>query len=435
MAFDFPISPTTGQTYAPSGGPTYYYDGAVWKVLTPGSGFQRTTFTATSGQTTFTVTYTLNAVDVFRNGVKLNSADYTASSGTSIVLANACAAGDTVEVISYPQIIYANAVLRNGDTMTGDLNVPNLNASGNVSGNIVPTSSFLRNRIINGDGYIAQRASSASLTSVVSYLAQDRWAARQIGTPNSAIYKNTTVVPVGFASSIQLYRPSGSTATGVMELIQVLESINSIPLQGGNVTFSFYAKAGTTFSASGSNITAALYTGTGTDQSAASMGSWTGVTAPLDTLQAVTTTWTRYTYTVAIPSNATQIGVYFSWTPVGTAGVDDGLYITGVQLEPGSVATPFERRLYGQELALCQRYYEIGVATSSGTASGCYSRWQVQYKQTKRTTPTNTFTILGGANASAPTVQYNDVNGTLGYSNGGAINDYTYWSFTSSAEL
>jgi len=214
-----------------------------------------------------------------------------------------------------------------------------------------------RNRIINGDGNIAQRSSSASLTGVVSYLAQDRWAARQTGTPNAAIYKNTTVVPTGFSSCIQLYRPSGSTATGVLELLQAVESVNSISLQGSSVTLSFYAKAGATFSASGSNIGATLFTSTGTDQGAASMGGWTGTTQPISATQTITTTWTRYTFTGTVPANATQVGIYIYWTPVGTAGADDGLYITGVQLEAGPSATPFERRPYAVELAMCQRYY------------------------------------------------------------------------------
>jgi hypothetical protein len=50
---------------------------------------------------------------------------------------------------------------------------------------------------------------------------------------------------------------------------------------------------------------------------------------------------------------------------IGTNGAT--FYITGVQLEPGTVATPFERRSYGQELALCQRYYyKINSANNTG---------------------------------------------------------------------
>jgi hypothetical protein len=72
-----------------------------------------------------------------------------------------------------------------------------------------------------------------------------------------------------------------------------------------------------------------------------------------------------------------------------TAG--DFLYITDVQLEPGTVATPFERRGYGQELALCQRYYysNPSVYFPNGQASPVY------YKVTMRSTPTNTTTASG----------------------------------------
>jgi hypothetical protein len=62
--------------------------------------YNRTAYTATGGQTTFTVSYTVGALEVFVNGVLLNSADYTASNGTSVVLASACLLGDTVEFIA-----------------------------------------------------------------------------------------------------------------------------------------------------------------------------------------------------------------------------------------------------------------------------------------------------------------------------------------------
>ena len=124
---DFPSSPTTGQTYSVSGGPTYVYNGTAWVVLTPGNQFNRTVFTATAGQTTFSMSYVVGAVDVYRNGVKLvNTSDFTATNGTSIVLLNAATVGDTIEVISYPMITYSDAVRRTGDTMTGALAVPSL---------------------------------------------------------------------------------------------------------------------------------------------------------------------------------------------------------------------------------------------------------------------------------------------------------------------
>jgi hypothetical protein len=63
--------------------------------------YTRTSFTATSGQTTFTVNYEVGYVEVFLNGVLLNAADYTASNGTSVILATGATTGAIVEVIAY----------------------------------------------------------------------------------------------------------------------------------------------------------------------------------------------------------------------------------------------------------------------------------------------------------------------------------------------
>jgi hypothetical protein len=74
--------------------------GAVsWQTL-PVTNIQE--FTATGGQTTFTVTgtYIVGSVLVFVNGIQMNSVDYTASNGTTVVLTEARVAGDTVRVVS-----------------------------------------------------------------------------------------------------------------------------------------------------------------------------------------------------------------------------------------------------------------------------------------------------------------------------------------------
>lgn len=159
MAFDFPSSPTTGQTYSVSGGPTYVYNGTAWVVLTPGNQFNRTVFTATAGQTTFSMNYVVGAIDVYRNGVKLAPADFTATNGTSIVLLNAATAGDTIEVISYPMITYSDAVKRTGDTLTGDLVL----TTGQTVNTLVPAGAvmtFARNSA--PDGWV--KANGAALS-------------------------------------------------------------------------------------------------------------------------------------------------------------------------------------------------------------------------------------------------------------------------------
>lgn len=64
-------------------------------------------YTATAGQTIFACTYD-RAVDVFLNGIKLDSTDYTATNGTSITLTAGASAGDTVQINAYFDVTYAN---------------------------------------------------------------------------------------------------------------------------------------------------------------------------------------------------------------------------------------------------------------------------------------------------------------------------------------
>ena len=79
----------------------------------------QTEFTATAGQTTFSVpSYTVGYIDVYRNGALLGSADFTATNGTTVVLANAASAGDLVETISF----YVSSVLNAIPAVAGAVN-------------------------------------------------------------------------------------------------------------------------------------------------------------------------------------------------------------------------------------------------------------------------------------------------------------------------
>jgi hypothetical protein len=69
----------------------------VQSTLTPGR--TDTNFTATAGQTTFSVSYTVGYIDVYLNGVRLTSTEYFASNGTSVILAEGAAAGDIISVV------------------------------------------------------------------------------------------------------------------------------------------------------------------------------------------------------------------------------------------------------------------------------------------------------------------------------------------------
>jgi hypothetical protein len=94
---------------------------ASWETLSGGTTITNTAFTATSGQTTFSVTYTVGLIEVFRNGVCLvPGTDYTASNGTTVVLASGATTGDSILVVSFSPInVYANITT---DYFNGDGN-------------------------------------------------------------------------------------------------------------------------------------------------------------------------------------------------------------------------------------------------------------------------------------------------------------------------
>jgi hypothetical protein len=268
-----------------------------------------------------------------------------------------------------------------------------------TTGEFVTSVTGFKNRIINGAMVIDQRKAGASATvsNTDSYAGIDRYSV--IDYSNAATWQQlTTSPPAGFQYFGCLKRNSATSGASILAITQVVESNNCFDLQSQSVTLSFWAKAGANFSAASSNITASVQTGTGTNQSAAAFrgGTWTGQATTVTSTFAITTSWVKYTITGTVSATATQIGVQFQFTSVGTAGADDSLNVTGVQLEKGSTATSFDYRSYGTELALCQRYYEYGgVSTRSGNrASGTYQTIQAFYKVQKRTSPT--FTISSG---------------------------------------
>ena len=89
---------------------TRVYTGSSWKAA--GSAVngtsQRYSYTATAAQTTFSATYDVGFVDVYLNGLKLAPADFTATSGTNIVLASGAALNDVVDIVGYGAFSVAN---------------------------------------------------------------------------------------------------------------------------------------------------------------------------------------------------------------------------------------------------------------------------------------------------------------------------------------
>jgi hypothetical protein len=213
------------------------------------------------------------------------------------------------------------------------------------------------NPVINSAMQVWQRGTSIACSATA--FAADRWQAyRSVAgaTVSRQVTGDTTNLPfIQYCSRVQ--RDSGDTSTATIAIAQSFETINSIPFVGKTITMSFYARAGANFSPTSSFLAYRLNYGTGTDQNVIS--GYTGNVSVISENATLTTTWQRFTASVAIPSTATEIGLRFLHNPTGTAGANDYFEVTGVQIDIGSVALPF--RTYSPtiagELAACQRYY------------------------------------------------------------------------------
>ena len=300
-----------------------------------------------------------------------------------------------------------------------------------------------KNKIINGDFGIWQRGTS--MASGTTTFCADRWGNfRGVSgsTFSRQVTNDTTNLP-NIQYCVRGQRDSGNTNTTTIYLLQDFESVNSIPFVGKTVTLSFYARAGANYSAASNALLTNLYTGTGTDQSLRS--GFTGGATPISQTTILTTTWQRFIYTGTIATTATQIALRFDFGPTGTAGANDYFEMTGVQLEVGSVATPFSRAagtIQG-ELAACQRYYYLhltSAASGKAVGMGYYQsatqvRVYVSYPVTMRTSPSlvaasgtnyyqvvvngsadgfNSFTINAAGESGTEIYNGSEVSGTVG---------------------
>ena len=245
----------------------------------------------------------------------------------------------------------------------------------------------LKNRIINGDMRIDQRNAGASVTQSTSVVyTVDRWWIYGSAASKFTLQQQTSVVPTGYTHAIKATSSSAYTvaSTDEFDIAQYIEGFNVADLGWGtanakSITLSFlvYSSLTGTFGGQIANYNSSRsYPFSYTISSA---NTWTtiSVTIPGDT----SGTW--YTNSSAgilvlfsLGAGSTKSGTANTWaganytqptgstSVVGTNGAT--FYITGVQLEIGTSATPFERRLYNQELANCQRYYWMLAPNQSG---------------------------------------------------------------------
>lgn len=241
------------------------------------------------------------------------------------------------------------------------------------------TGFAFRNRIINGDMRVDQRNGGAAVTVATSAWTYvlDRWRCYTQSGAGSASISQVIATDTGGSFAYLRFNQTVATTISSPYISQPIEDIRNF--NGTTVTLSFRARV-----ASG---TAGI--ATGFTKNYGSGGS--AAEYPTTVSHTLTTSWQTFTYTVALSSNAGKtigassfLDVYFALPAQATFDI----HITDVQLEIGSVATPFERRPYGLELALCERYYQRLYVVTYQYVPGAATVYAPLAYTTMRTTPT-----------------------------------------------
>lgn len=339
----------------------------------------------------------------------------------------------------------------------------------------VPYAVMGRNKIINGDMRIDQRNAGASVTGNDTIFGVDRWVLEASQTSKMTMQQNAGSVtpPAGFTNYLGITSSSSYTslATDYFNLVQRIEGYTVADLDFGKstakpVTISFWVRSSLTGTFGGSLRNASAGRSYPFTYTIAAVNTWEQkvITVPGDILGTWPTTngsSMHLYFNLGCGSNfAGTPGTWASANYPSATGATSILatsgatwYITGVQLEAGSSASPFERRLYGQELALCQRYFfSIGPGighwgTAASTAS-FFCRMPVTMRATPAMTYSGTINVYvpGTATYTSTTqpstigtwgdnlLRYN-IGGCSGTGSGGQVATHEGQTILVSAEL
>ena len=296
------------------------------------------------------------------------------------------------------------------------------NNNATFAGTVVSNTPLgMRNRIINGDMSIDQRNAGASVTGNDAVFGVDRWKAIVSQSSKFTMQQNAGSVtpPSGFTNYFGCTSSSAYTvgSAETFNIAQFIEGFNTADLAWGTanartVTLSFWVRSSLTGTFSGSLSNSAVSRSYPFSYTISSANTWEQKSVTI--AGATSGTWVtnngigiRLYFSLGTGSTlATTAGSWASGFYLGATGATSVVgtngatfYITGVQLEVGSSATPFERRMYGQELALCQRYYYKWINDSTGTvdisvfqayATGSAFGKLFDFPVTMRATPTGT---------------------------------------------
>jgi hypothetical protein len=304
----------------------------------------------------------------------------------------------------------------------------------------------MRNRIINGAMMIDQRNAGASVTNTAGGVyTLDRYEIRGTQASKCTVQQSSTAATSFVKSALVTSSSAYSVAVGdYFMLSQLVEGTNIADFDWGtvnaaSVTLSFWVRSSLTGTFGGSLRNSAGDRSYPFSYTISAANTWEqkSVTIAGDTSGTWLTTTgigirigfglgvgSTYSGTAGAWAAANYISATGATSVVGTNGAT--FYITGVQLEKGTTATPFEYRLYGTELALCQRYYQYAPGVQYSTYGATYNYINWYFKVTMRAAPT-----LGGTIAG--TVTNTGTDFTQSWSSGANYASFT--NATASAEL
>ena len=353
------------------------------------------------------------------------------------------------QAITLPQIQKIGPTDLFQDIVGGVPNAQSQYASSLGLGGFFLSQATKLNALIGGDAEmnLFQRGTTgASVTGTITYGGPDRWAYWSGTNTAMTVSKDTTAADLpanAYAAGFKMARTSGQTGVVPVCMTQEVETVNSVMFQGTTAELDFYATAGSNFSAASNALTAYIVTGTGTDQGVSTMAfafnaggggssTWTGQATTVADTATISTTPTRFAAVGVIPAGTTEMAVIFCYTPVGTAGTNDYVALSGIQLTRNaslsSIAasttamdcstiscSSFDRRLYGLEALMQYRYYYRIVDAAANTvpvtlcqatttaAVVCPIQFPVPMRAAPTATASATTAFSDTATAGAPT--------------------------------
>ena len=331
----------------------------------------------------------------------------------------------------------------------------------------LPTDGQLGNRnlIINGAMNVAQRATSATgIGGSSGYHVCDRWSIGSSTTAGRLTMTQESDGPSGFANCTKLACTTADTSIAGAESMIFRQLIEGQDLQrickgtsdAKEITFSFYAKAN-----AAATYTVELFDANNSRQISKTFSvttAWTRVslTYPADTTGAFTDSNAAALYVIIwLHAGSTYTSGTLnstSWAANVEANRVSGsqtsfldstartFFITGVQLEVGSQATPFEHEPVGVTLSKCQRYYQLSHTNNQGYVNGQqHVGFRGTYRTEMRAAPTVTLTLNANNQnnmTGAMNIHINTTHGYYGYVYAAAAgNYYYYYDSVSDAEL